>query len=157
MQTQKYKHNTAGHERIRPEIKELRWSSMKYLLFVLCLRRWPIVGFLKQDLLHFTILQVVKLAHRIFSPDYQVDKNRLWSLTLDKGMLGESTQERRLKFLSFQSSSFGNKWHIGLYSSEFSDCYFQELLRVRPVLRNFLKARIYKVPEIIRPVKGQTR
>lgn len=63
---------------------------MVYLLFVLCLRRWPIVSFLKQDLLHFTILQVVKLAHRIFRPVYQVDENRLGSLTLDKGMLGKA-------------------------------------------------------------------
>lgn len=35
--------------------------------------------------------------------------------------------------------------------NHFLNCYLQELLRVRPILRNFLKARIYKVSEIIRP------
>ena len=45
---------------------------MTDLLFVLCLSCGAIVGFLKQDLLHFTILQIVQLPHCIFSPTDQV-------------------------------------------------------------------------------------
>lgn len=64
-----------------------RNSHMTDLLFILCFRCGAIVGFLKQDLLHFTILQIVKLSHCVLSPTYQVYENWFWSLTLDKCML----------------------------------------------------------------------
>lgn len=59
------------------------------LLFILCLRRRAVVSFLKQDLLHFAILEIVQLPHGVFRPIDEIDQHRLWSLALDKSVLRE--------------------------------------------------------------------
>lgn len=132
---------------------------MTYLLFILCLCCWSIVSFLKQDLLHFTILQVVKLTYCILSPVDQVNKNRLWSLTLDKCMLREAPRINQSLIINYSNAVM---WELKttfmfVFHNHFLNCYLQELLRVRPILRNFLKARIYKVSEIIRPFERKKK
>lgn len=47
----------------------------------------PVVGLLKEDLLHLAVLQVVQLPDRVFGPHDQVNQDSLWSLTLNECML----------------------------------------------------------------------
>ena len=46
-----------------------------------------VVGFLKEDLLHFAVLQIVQLSHRILGPLDKIHQHRVWTLTLQKRML----------------------------------------------------------------------
>lgn len=46
---------------------------MTHLLFILRLSRWAIATFLEQDLLHFSILQIVEFPHCVLSSIDQVN------------------------------------------------------------------------------------
>lgn len=65
------------------------------------LSSWPVVGLLKEDLLHLAVLQVVELSDCVLGPHDQVNQDSLWSPSPNKCMLCAESSSFFFKLMFF--------------------------------------------------------